>query len=73
MVVKNPGFFKDARRLVEKVTWNDAKSFVKKLSEQTGMEYRLLSKSEWEYMARTCSTPKYLWGDGLIASRRRTI
>ena len=70
---KKSTWFKGPQIPVQEVTWQDAKSFAKKLSEQTGMEYRLLSKSEWEYMARTCSTPKYLWGDGLIASRRRTI
>ena len=55
---KNPSEFKGARKPVEKVSWNDAKSFVKKLSEQTGKEYRLLSESEWEYMARAGS-PRY--------------
>ena len=40
----NPSNFKGARRPVEKVSWNDAKSFVKKLSEQTGEQYRLLSE-----------------------------
>ena len=60
---KNPSEFKGAKRPVEKVSWNDAKSFVEKLSAQTGKEYRLLSESEWEYMARAVSTTKYPWGD----------
>ena len=68
---KNPSKLKGARKPVENVSWEDAKSFVKKLSEQTGKEYRLLSESEWEYMARAGarSTPGEM---RLIAPRRST-
>ena len=34
------------------VSWDDAKSYVQWLSSRTGERYRLLSESEWEYMAR---------------------
>ncbi|MDB3953889.1 formylglycine-generating enzyme family protein [Alphaproteobacteria bacterium] len=68
---KNPSEFKGAKRPVEKVSWEDAKSFVKKLSEQTGKEYRLLSESEWEYMARAGSTTKYPWGDEIDSSKAK--
>ena len=64
----DPSKFKGARRPVEKVSWNDAKSFVKKLSEQTGEQYRLLSESEWEYMARAGSKTKFPWGDEIDSS-----
>ena len=43
---KNPSEFKGARKPVQMVSWDEAKSFIKKLSEQTGKEYRLLSESE---------------------------
>jgi len=66
---KNPSHFKGARKPVENVSWDDAKSFVKKLSAQTGKEYRLLSESEWEYMARAGSTTKYPWGDEIDSSK----
>ena len=68
---KNPSEFKGARKPVENVSWEDAKSFVKKLSAQTGKEYRLLSESEWEYMARAGSTTKYPWGDEIDSSKAK--
>ncbi|MGB0552322.1 MAG: formylglycine-generating enzyme family protein, partial [Alphaproteobacteria bacterium] len=67
----NPSEFKGARKPVETVTWDEAKSFIKKLSEQTGKEYRLLSESEWEYMARAGSTTKYPWGDEIDSSKAK--
>ncbi len=39
-------------RPVMHVGWHDAKAYVGWLSEETGYEYRLLSESEWEYVAR---------------------
>ena len=68
---KNPSEFKGARKPVENVSWEDAKSCVKKLSAQTGKEYRLLSESEWEYMARAGSTTKYPWGDEIDSSKAK--
>ena len=67
----NPSKFRGFRKPVEKVTWNDAKSFVKKLSAQTGKEYRLLSESEWEYMARAGSTTLFHWGGEIDSSKLR--
>jgi formylglycine-generating enzyme required for sulfatase activity len=58
----NPSFFKGGQNPVEKVSLNDAKEFVVKLSAKIGKKYRLLSGSEWEYMARAGSTFKYPWG-----------
>lgn len=37
---------------VESVSWNDCLEFLERLNEKTGMEFRLLSKVEWEYAAR---------------------
>ena len=39
-------------RPVINVSWEDARSYVDWLSKETGEEYRLLSESEWEYVAR---------------------
>ena len=34
------------------VHWEDAKSYLRWLTEKTGKRYRLLSEAEWEYVAR---------------------
>ena len=44
------------------VTWDDAYYYAKWLSEQTGKKYRLLSESEWEYMASTGKKSPFWWG-----------
>ena len=68
---KNPSKFKGARKPVDRVSWKDAKLFVFQLSEQTGKEYRLLSESEWEYMARAGSTTLFHWGGEIDSSKAR--
>ena len=45
------------------VSWDDAQSYVAWLSGETGESYRLLSESEWEYVARAGTQTRYHWGD----------
>ena len=44
------------------VAWDDAQAYTQWLSKQTGQRYRLLSESEWEYVARAGTTRSFWWG-----------
>ena len=48
----NPSCFKGDDLPVERVSWNAALEFCKRLSRQTGDCYRLPSEAEWEYACR---------------------
>ena len=49
-------------RPVISVNWKDAKEYVGWLSRITGERYRLLSESEWEYVARAGTTGPFHFG-----------
>jgi formylglycine-generating enzyme required for sulfatase activity len=57
------------RRPVIYVSWDDAQSYIKWISAKTGKGYRLLSESEWEYVARAGSTTEYPWGSEVGSNR----
>ena len=50
------------RHPVMNVSWDDAQAYVRWLSRKTGEEYRLLSESEWEYVARAGTTTPFHTG-----------
>lgn len=63
----NPSDFKDDLNPVEKVSWNDAMEFCRKLTElerqagslPEGYEYSLPTEAQWEYACRAGTTGKY--------------
>lgn len=60
----NPSKFKGRTNPVEKVSWQDAKRFVKRSNQAEGTsKYRLPSEAQWEYAARAGSTTAYSFGD----------
>jgi formylglycine-generating enzyme required for sulfatase activity len=57
---RNPSEFIGANLPVEKVSWNDAQEFIKKLNARNdGYTYRLPTEAEWEYACRAGSTGDY--------------
>ena len=61
---RNPGFSQTERHPVVCVNWEDARAYVRWLTRKTGERYRLLSESEWEYVARAGTSTARYWGEG---------
>jgi formylglycine-generating enzyme required for sulfatase activity len=60
----NPSHFQgNPQNPVESVSYNDAVAFCQELSQVTGKNYRLPTKSEWEYACRAGTTTDYYFGD----------
>ena len=57
------------RRPVYNVSWGDAQAYVQWLGRKSGKAYRLLTESEWEYVARAGTTTQYSWGDEVGSNR----
>jgi len=64
----SPGFPQEDNHPVTCVSWEDAKAYVGWLNEKTGKNYRLLSSSEWEYVARSGTESSRSWGDDAVSA-----
>jgi formylglycine-generating enzyme required for sulfatase activity len=52
-------------RPVINVSWDDAQRYVSWISRKTGKTYRLLSKTEREYVTRAGTTTAFWWGSSI--------
>ena len=66
---RNPGYSQTDSHPVVCVSRYDAKAYVRWLSKKTGERYRLLSESEWEYVARAGTRTQFWWGDSVGRGR----
>ncbi len=60
----NPSVFKGRERPVDNVSWSDVQQYLKKLNARTGLNYRLPTEAEWEYVARAGSEEAYAFEGG---------
>jgi formylglycine-generating enzyme required for sulfatase activity len=59
----SPGFSQDDKHPATCLSWVDARDYVDWLSTKTGKPYRLMSSSEWEYIARAGTDSARTWGN----------
>lgn len=59
---RNPSFAVGDALPVDTVTWSEADTFCRKLTEKEGTKYRLASEAEWEYACRAGTTTPFHTG-----------
>ena len=58
----DPARFKGAKRPIERVTWQEAEEFCKRLSQKFSKEYTLPSEAQWEYACRAGTKTPFHFG-----------
>jgi len=59
----NPGFIKGPNNPVNKVSWEDAVEFCRRLSAKTGKKAALPTEAQWEYACRAGTKTEFFFGD----------
>lgn len=62
----NPSKLVDPERPVDSVSWNDCRTFCRRVLERTGVTLRLPTELEWEYACRSGSETPFYFGDSLL-------
>ncbi|MGA1265049.1 MAG: formylglycine-generating enzyme family protein, partial [Prochlorothrix sp.] len=60
---QNPSSFGGDQNPVERVDWDQARTFCETLSQRTGRNYHLVPEAIWEYACRACSTTPFHFGE----------
>jgi formylglycine-generating enzyme required for sulfatase activity/predicted RNA-binding Zn-ribbon protein involved in translation (DUF1610 family) len=60
---QNPSAFRGGRNPADRVSWNDASDFCRRLSRLTGRTARLPTMAEWEFACRARTTTRFHSGD----------
>lgn len=63
----SPSNFAGVDRPVQNVTWDEAVEFCNRLTQKTGVKWRLPSEAEWEYACRARTTTPFYYGDNVTA------
>ena len=71
----NPGFPQQDDEPVVCVSWDDASAYTVWLTKRTGKPYRLLSETEWEYVARAGTSGRRHWvgNDDAVVCRLASV
>jgi formylglycine-generating enzyme required for sulfatase activity len=69
VIGENPSHFKGDRLPVEKVSWEDAMEFCKRLSKKEGKLVDLPTEAEWEYACRAGSKTVFHYGNSLSSKQ----
>ena len=62
-VMETEGANKKLNYPVDNVSWNDVQTFICKLNEVSGKNFRLPTSAEWEHACRAGTTTHFYWGD----------
>lgn len=62
-----PSYFRGESRPVERVSWQEALEFCRRLSARSLWKYTLPSEAQWEYACRSGTTSKFAYGEKLTS------